>query len=219
MNSVNDTACAVGCPIRISTDQRLLAAPRGFSQRATSFIASWCQGIHRMPFSFSIHAFSHTSKDHDIRRCQTRKCRPKTIMHGNHPQMQAPGHSRQERTPTAKPATRSATVPLRIFAHNRISFRSTRHPSQVHQCTRNQTTMPIPTRSFTTPLNTRRLTAGALPAWTNAIHTALPVRHAARQRARSATGPPTPGNREPPDPQHRSTHHRSGTRAQRRTRT
>jgi hypothetical protein len=45
----------VGCPIRTSTDQRLLAAPRGFSQRATSFIASWCQGIHRMPFSCSIH--------------------------------------------------------------------------------------------------------------------------------------------------------------------
>jgi hypothetical protein len=43
----------VGCPIRTSTDQRLLAAPRGFSQRATSFIASWCQGIHRMPFSRS----------------------------------------------------------------------------------------------------------------------------------------------------------------------
>ena len=44
----------VGCPIRTSTDQRLLAAPRGLSQRATSFIASWCQGIHRMPFSCSI---------------------------------------------------------------------------------------------------------------------------------------------------------------------
>ncbi len=43
----------VGCPIRTSTDQRLLAAPHGFSQRATSFIASWCQGIHRMPFSRS----------------------------------------------------------------------------------------------------------------------------------------------------------------------
>src|SRR5580692_3381645 len=43
----------VGCPIRISTDQSLLAAPRGFSQRATSFIASWCQGIHRMPLSYS----------------------------------------------------------------------------------------------------------------------------------------------------------------------
>ena len=43
----------VGFPIRISTDQSLLAAPRGFSQRATSFIASWCQGIHRMPLSYS----------------------------------------------------------------------------------------------------------------------------------------------------------------------
>ena len=47
-----------GCPIRISTDQSLLAAPHGFSQRATSFIASWCQGIHRMPFCRSIFQFS-----------------------------------------------------------------------------------------------------------------------------------------------------------------
>jgi hypothetical protein len=51
----------VGCPIRTSTDQRLLAAPRGFSQRATSFIASWCQGIHRMPFSRSRYAPGHIS--------------------------------------------------------------------------------------------------------------------------------------------------------------
>ena len=41
-----------GFPIRISTDQSLLAAPRGFSQRATSFIASQRQGIHQMPFSY-----------------------------------------------------------------------------------------------------------------------------------------------------------------------
>ena len=39
----------MGFPIRISTDQCLLAAPHGFSQRATSFIASQCQGIHQMP--------------------------------------------------------------------------------------------------------------------------------------------------------------------------
>ena len=38
-----------GCPIRRSPDQSLLAAPQGFSQRATSFIASWRQGIHQMP--------------------------------------------------------------------------------------------------------------------------------------------------------------------------
>jgi hypothetical protein len=43
----------VGCPIRKSSDQSLLAAPQGFSQRATSFIASRRQGIHQMPFIHS----------------------------------------------------------------------------------------------------------------------------------------------------------------------
>ena len=31
-----------GFPIQISTDQSLLAAPRGFSQLATSFFGAWC---------------------------------------------------------------------------------------------------------------------------------------------------------------------------------
>ncbi len=39
----------VGCPIRKSADQSFFAAPRGLSQRSTSFIASQRQGIHRMP--------------------------------------------------------------------------------------------------------------------------------------------------------------------------
>ena len=38
----------VGFPIRKSTDQSLFAAPRGLSQRTTSFIASQRQGIHQM---------------------------------------------------------------------------------------------------------------------------------------------------------------------------
>jgi hypothetical protein len=53
MNSDGDTprvAPGVGCPIRRSRDQRSLASPPGFSQRAASFIASQCQGIHQMPF-------------------------------------------------------------------------------------------------------------------------------------------------------------------------
>jgi hypothetical protein len=50
MNSARDTRCRVGCPIRRSRDQRSLASPPGFSQRAASFIASQCQGIHQMPF-------------------------------------------------------------------------------------------------------------------------------------------------------------------------
>ncbi len=39
-----------GCPIRKSPDQKLFAPPRGLSQLTTSFVASLCQGIHRMPF-------------------------------------------------------------------------------------------------------------------------------------------------------------------------
>src|SRR5450432_3213043 len=73
MYSDDDTRCRVGCPIRISTDQRLLAAPRGFSQRATSFIASWCQGIHRMPFLYSISRSRPEGRD--------------LTMHRNHPQV------------------------------------------------------------------------------------------------------------------------------------
>ena len=38
-----------GFPIRTSPDQRLLAAPRGFSQLATSFVNSWRQGIRHVP--------------------------------------------------------------------------------------------------------------------------------------------------------------------------
>jgi hypothetical protein len=38
----------VGFPIRRSLDQSSFAAPQGFSQRTTSFIASQRQGIHQM---------------------------------------------------------------------------------------------------------------------------------------------------------------------------
>ena len=37
-----------GSPIRKSVDQRLFATSHGLSQRTTSFIASWRQGIHQM---------------------------------------------------------------------------------------------------------------------------------------------------------------------------
>ena len=49
MDSDRDLPCGRGCPIRRPADQRALAPPRSFSQRATSFIASWRQGIHQMP--------------------------------------------------------------------------------------------------------------------------------------------------------------------------
>ena len=43
--------CQVGCPIQRSMDQSLFSAPHGLSQSITSFIASYCQGIHQTPFS------------------------------------------------------------------------------------------------------------------------------------------------------------------------
>ena len=39
----------MGCPIRESTDQRLLTTPRGISQPSTPFFGSQRQGIHRAP--------------------------------------------------------------------------------------------------------------------------------------------------------------------------
>ena len=50
--SGSDNTCSqvLGSPIRISTDLCSLAAPRSFSQLATSFFASWHQGIPRTPF-------------------------------------------------------------------------------------------------------------------------------------------------------------------------
>ncbi|SVC03653.1 uncharacterized protein METZ01_LOCUS256507 [marine metagenome] len=67
MNSSYDTAEAVGCPIRKSSDQSLLAAPQGLTQPVTSFIASQCQGIHQMPFRHLI-TLNHTQGAGD--RCQ-----------------------------------------------------------------------------------------------------------------------------------------------------
>ena len=75
MDSVEDTAEAVGCPIRKSTDQRLLAAPHGLSQRAASFIASQCQGIHQMPFIRLFSAFTRRV-NRPTYECATRRRKP-----------------------------------------------------------------------------------------------------------------------------------------------
>ena len=45
------TNCQVGCPIRKFMDQSLFSANHDLSQSITSFIASYCQGIHQTPFS------------------------------------------------------------------------------------------------------------------------------------------------------------------------
>ena len=51
---VKITLKVLGCPIQTFSDQSPFSAPRNFSQSITSFIASYCQGIHQMPFSYLI---------------------------------------------------------------------------------------------------------------------------------------------------------------------
>lgn len=57
MNSVQDDPKGPGFPIRKSADHRVLAPPRSLSQRATSFVASQCQGIHQMPLYLTLDRF------------------------------------------------------------------------------------------------------------------------------------------------------------------
>ena len=63
----------VGFPIRICPDQSLFAAPRTFSQRTTSFIASQRQGIHRTPFWHLIVLIIHARRIVSIQRSKQRK--------------------------------------------------------------------------------------------------------------------------------------------------
>jgi hypothetical protein len=62
----------VGFPIRKSADQSFFAAPRGLSQRSTSFIASQRQGIHRMPLR---HLIALIINAHAARQRPTRSSR------------------------------------------------------------------------------------------------------------------------------------------------
>ncbi len=113
----------VGCPIRISTDQRLLAAPHGFSQRATSFIASWCQGIHRMPLSRSIRVLlgerstANMHRNHPRENARADEPDHLSLQHSAH--TETPLHPPQSpQLPTRIPTDRAVfrKTPLNVFA-------------------------------------------------------------------------------------------------------
>ena len=78
MNSDSNTVETVGCPIRRSMDQSSFAAPHGLSQRTTSFIASYRQGIHQMPLghliALIINAHPKTGIDVESLVLSTRAC-------------------------------------------------------------------------------------------------------------------------------------------------
>jgi len=162
----------VGCPIRIPTDQRLLAAPRGFSQRATSFIASWCQGIHRMPFSRSrsnppCTGASHTQGCEPLRARRAtkadpsnewinpsgpyRRCPIRSLRHSAHNRVRSPrraGRSRSQPTRQTNPnASEHEPWHRTELAPQSGQYRATTRP-ETHQNLMNnseRTTTPRPT--------------------------------------------------------------------------
>ena len=156
----------VGCPIRTSTDQSLLAAPRGFSQRATSFIASWCQGIHRMPFLYSISQAPPAKanlggRDPSCTETILRVCRRLSVAGCQKqppPSPPAPAGSLRGNIASLRTQQDSLRWPLR-----RSLARSTR---ALH-----------PTKSFTTPLNPRRRPLGCCSR-----EQRFPVRHPTGRR-------------------------------------
>ncbi len=117
MNSERDPARAGGCPIRTSLDQSLLAAPQGLSQRATSFIASWRQGIHRMPFSCSPHLL------HSAHQRRT----PRTSAQRRIP-AQVPAEAEN---PRAEPSLHHTRTPARTFMRARVRKHAQSHGTPV----------------------------------------------------------------------------------------
>ena len=129
----------VGCPIRTSTDQRLLAAPRGFSQRATSFIASWCQGIHRMPFSCSRlpQPFEGRARTHHAQEPSTHTLMPSAQPHARTPLPQQASNSAIHTFCGTNTASSTASSP-----HTSLNVAATlvRQPGPLHPAYRSDLT-------------------------------------------------------------------------------
>ena len=73
--------------------------PRGISQAATSFISSWCQGIHRMP--------TKTKQNHRTKRCSQPLYSSQTThhTHQNHPNTGGNPSEQAQQPPNTHPTT------------------------------------------------------------------------------------------------------------------
>ena len=102
MYSAADDPKGPGFPIRKSTDQRVLAPPRGLSQRATSFIASVRQGIHQMPLKRLIQRNPVTSRDKSPDHCPKGNGRHSRFRQERAEQRPAIRQNGRMRTPAAR---------------------------------------------------------------------------------------------------------------------
>jgi hypothetical protein len=118
MNSDEDTRYRVGCPIRRSRDHRSLASPPGFSQRATSFIASQCQGIHQMPF-FALDHRRNIVPPHKTAAHRGKTQSPRSRRNGVAPDT-ATSHSHEDTSPDRHWPSRARAYPPR--SHYKLSL-------------------------------------------------------------------------------------------------
>jgi hypothetical protein len=125
---------AVGCPIRRSEDQRALAPPLGFSQRATSFIASRYQGIHQMPFMCRARAQPQARAAAKLRQMSEDSCQ---ISDGSEPDQKVnalpPHPSAVFRSSRPGAGARTPPLPLRV-----------QRPSRHRRCSRIGSAYPCP---------------------------------------------------------------------------
>ena len=93
-----------------------LAAPRGFSQPPTSFIGSWCQGIHRAPLLTwpqsilmlaSTVQFSRYGRESRPGLVAYRCCHPHAVRAGDGPAVRRRVLSHEPVAPTPRGGTRS----------------------------------------------------------------------------------------------------------------
>jgi hypothetical protein len=136
----------VGFPIRKSADQRLLASPRSLSQRATSFIASWRQGIHRTLLSRSSRTTHARTQDQAPRTslCSPNfKCPATTTNHlfTPHP---------------SQPAARAARQPRHVVTnHSDSPVKQHRHPARTPSEDLRRTAKPVVQRHVRAPSRER----------------------------------------------------------------
>jgi hypothetical protein len=142
MDSEDDTRFRVGCPIRTPRDQRALASPPGFSQRAASFIASQCQGIHQMPF-----VLARSQRVPAAARRSSARTRSKRL--GTPPRTGASPPPRPAQMTPAPPraplGTRlgRSTTPVRGHSHEDTS-RTVRHTRRRPGASRHHSPRPVP---------------------------------------------------------------------------
>jgi hypothetical protein len=192
MNSDQDPACAGGCPIRTSLDHSLLAAPQGLSQRATSFIASWRQGIHQMPFSRSLPSppapVGRTPPGTDR---QTPRTAPTRAAAQGNPKRPSP-RPNTARRPHHAPRPRGPAACTRAHAHSHtVSFDApgTPRPGPVPR-SRGRTVGQTKTRPGTPEAPQPRFTTQKTT--THARHARTPDTHARQTRTRDPAAPVRP---------------------------